>query len=154
MVHGVYDTDPFELSSIWTVGQNLCSSQVVGRIGEQVTLLCLANELVQNASWAEDTTNNITFRHLNTSDAGLYTCSGTTVRNEVVSSSINLLVSGKLVLGVWLIRKMKYLCKSILTYTDLQRIQHCSHYSTAWLYWSAWLSCHWLYAYNLFITYT
>ena len=69
------------------------SSQLVGRVGEQVTLLCLADEQIENVSWNRGTTSNITITHLHPSDAGMYMCRGVTEQNGVVSHSVNLEVS-------------------------------------------------------------
>ena len=71
----------------------------MGRVGEDLTLLCLANEPVQRATWIDNKgtvrTGNITIRHLSSSEAGAYTCRGT-VGDQVVSSSINLRISSEL----------------------------------------------------------
>lgn len=71
------------------------SSQLVGRVGEQVTLLCLADEQIQNVSWTRGTrvTPNITFPHLHPTNAGVYMCSGATEQNGLVSHSVNLVIS-------------------------------------------------------------
>ena len=72
------------------------SSQLVGRVGEQVTLLCMGDTRVQSAAWTGNTSSNITFTHLHSTNAGVYTCRGTTVNSKVVSHSVNLTVSGEL----------------------------------------------------------
>ena len=72
------------------------TSQLVGRLGEHVTILCLADEQIQNVEWTGGTANNITFTQLNATDAGVYTCNGTTMSNGVVSHSVNITVSGEL----------------------------------------------------------
>ena len=56
----------------------------------------MADAQVQSAAWAGDNSGNITFSHLVSTDAGVYTCSGMTVNNKVVSHSVNLKVSGEL----------------------------------------------------------
>ena len=71
----------------------VCSNQVVGRQGEQFTLLCLADEPVENATWTADTSKNITFTQLHESNARTYTCKGT-IGDQVVMSSVTLSVSG------------------------------------------------------------
>ena len=71
----------------------VCSSQVVGRQGEEFTLLCLADEPVENANWVADTSKNITFAQLHESNAGTYTCRGT-IGDQTVMSSVTLSVSG------------------------------------------------------------
>ena len=74
------------------LGQD-CSIQVVGRQGEQFTLLCLADEPVQNAAWTAYTSNSITFTELHKSNAGIYTCRGT-IGDQEVMSSVTLNISG------------------------------------------------------------
>ena len=71
----------------------VCSSQVVGRQGEEFTLLCLADEPVENANWVVDTAKNITFTQLQEGNAGTYTCRGT-IGDQTVMSSVTLRVSG------------------------------------------------------------
>lgn len=97
--------------------QQLCTREIVGRTGEQLTLLCLADEPVENAVWIKGgvtTTNNITFGHLSTSDSGVYECRGA-VGQQTVHSSISLRVS----------------CKFITcTQTRLLINVHCCIYST------------------------
>ena len=73
------------------------SSQFVGRAGEQLTLLCLADEQIQGVAWTGGNINNITFTYLSLTNAGVYTCSGTTMNNETVSHSVKLTVSGEFV---------------------------------------------------------
>ena len=73
------------------------SSQFVGRAGEQLTLLCLADKQIQHVAWTGGNTNNITFTHLSSTNAGVYTCSGTTINNGMVTHSVDLTVSGKFV---------------------------------------------------------
>ena len=79
-------------------GQGSCSSQIVGTLGQELTLLCLGNEPVTGAVWitprGQRNSNNITFSHLSLSDAGAYTCYGT-VRDQEISSFANLKVSSK-----------------------------------------------------------
>ena len=88
---------------IITVGDRThqSSSKFVGRAGEQLTLLCLADEQIQGATWTGGTTNNITFTYLSSTNAGVYTCGGTTINNEMVSHSVKLTVSGEFVLLSW-----------------------------------------------------
>ena len=76
----------------------MSSSQFVARAGEQLTILCLADEQIQHAAWTGGNTNNITFTHLSSINAGVYTCSVTTINNGIVSHSVNLVVSGEFVL--------------------------------------------------------
>jgi hypothetical protein len=79
--------------------QGSCSSQIVGTLGQELTLLCLDNEPVTGAMWITPdgmrASNNITFSHLNTSNAGVYTCRGT-IQEQTVSSIIDLRTSSEL----------------------------------------------------------
>ena len=75
-----------------------CSSQITGTLGHDLTLLCLASDPVKDAVWITGgvrKSNNITFTHLNESDAGEYTCRGT-VQDQAISSTINLRISSEL----------------------------------------------------------
>ena len=56
-------------------------------------LLCRSDEQVQSASWRGTATTNLTFTGLTSANAGVYTCSGTTMNNREVSHSVNLTVS-------------------------------------------------------------
>ena len=79
------------------LGEPHDTSQLVGRVGETLTLLCLAAEgQVQSASWVGSAGNNITFTRLKPTDSGVYMCSGnsTAARGGVVSHSVNLTISG------------------------------------------------------------
>ena len=71
------------------------SVQFVGRVGEQLSLLCLADEQIHQAAWTGGNTNNITFTYLSSANAGVYTCSGNTINNGTVTHSVNLIVSGE-----------------------------------------------------------
>ena len=77
------------------LGQESCSTQITGTLGHKLTLLCLANEPVKDAVWETGGVSNITFTHLNASDAGEYTCRGT-VQDQMISSSIQLRISSEL----------------------------------------------------------
>ena len=69
-------------------------------LGHELTLLCLVNEPVTGAVWTTPggmrSSNNITFTHLSSSDAGVYTCRGM-VQNQDISSSVNLRISSELI---------------------------------------------------------
>ena len=80
--------------------QGSCSSQIVGTLGSKLTLLCLANEPVTSAVWTTPdgmrASDNITFSHLTTSDAGVYICLGHTVGDhDNISSSVSLKISSE-----------------------------------------------------------
>ena len=78
--------------------QGSCSNQVTGKVGEELTILCLANEPVENAVWmigGVEYSSNITFGYLIASEAGVYICRGK-VQDQEVSSSINLKISSEL----------------------------------------------------------
>jgi hypothetical protein len=68
-------------------------------LGSELTLLCLGNEAVTGAMWITPdgmrASNNITFSHFNTSNAGIYTCCGA-IQERVVSSIVDLRVSSEL----------------------------------------------------------
>ena len=77
--------------------QESCSSQIVGTLGHELTLLCLANEPVTGAVWingGERYSNNITVAHLSPSNAGKYICHGI-VRNQTISSVVDLRISSE-----------------------------------------------------------
>ena len=76
-----------------TIDSGAHTSQLIGRVGEQVTLLCLSDEQVQSASWRGTATTNLTFTGLTSANAGVYTCGGTTMNNREVSHSVNITVS-------------------------------------------------------------
>jgi hypothetical protein len=80
-------------------GQGSCLSQIVGTLGQKLTLLCLGNEPITGAVWMTPrglrNSNNITFARLSSSDTGVYTCRGT-VRDQEISSFASLKISSKL----------------------------------------------------------
>ena len=78
-------------------GQGLCSSQIIGTLGQKLTLLCLSNEPVIGAVWINGGvrySNNLTVAHLSPSNAGEYVCHGT-VQNKTVSAVIDLRISSE-----------------------------------------------------------
>lgn len=93
-------SDNYDLSNNEPSDQGSCSSQIIGTLGQELTLLCLGNEPVTGAVWMTPdgmrASNNITFAHLSTSNAGVYTCRGT-IQEQIVSSVIDLRISSELI---------------------------------------------------------
>lgn len=89
---------------MFNLGLGSCASQIVGTLGQRLTLLCMTNEPVTNAVWITPqgmrASDNITFTHLGSSDAGVYTCRGT-IRDQEISSSANLKISSEFIQLNW-----------------------------------------------------